>query len=66
MFFTEVMFFQDALVSYLTGGFKEESIVYQVTNGKNAMPAFGGRLSDDEIFDVASFVYSQASGDKWE
>ena len=40
--------------------------MYQVTNGKNAMPAFGGRLSDEEIGDVASYVYDQASGAKWE
>nr|YP_009828242.1 PetJ [Sargassum fusiforme]QHN51209.1 PetJ [Sargassum fusiforme]QJC13459.1 PetJ [Sargassum fusiforme] len=36
------------------------AITYQVTNGKNAMPAFGGRLSDDDIEDVASFVLSQS------
>ena len=57
---------KDALVSYLSGGFKAESIVTQVTNGKNAMPAFGGRLSDEEIDDVAAYVFDQASGDKWE
>merc|ERR1711988_1751116 len=33
----------------------EKTIVYQVTNGKNAMPAFGGRLDDEEIEDVASY-----------
>lgn len=38
------------------------AITYQVTNGKNAMPAFGGRLSDFEIDDVANFVL--ASSDK--
>jgi cytochrome c6 len=57
---------KDALVEYLAGGFKEESIVYQVTNGKNAMPAFGGRLSDEEIGDVAAYVYKTASADAWE
>lgn len=36
------------------------AITYQVTNGKNAMPAFGGRLSDSEIEDVASFVLDQS------
>ena len=40
---------KEALDSYLTGGRKESSVVTQVTNGKNAMPAFGGRLSDEEI-----------------
>ena len=37
----------------------------QVTNGKNAMPAWAGRLSEDEIQDVAAYVYDQASNDKW-
>lgn len=36
------------------------AITYQVTNGKNSMPAFGGRLSDGDIEDVASFVLSQS------
>jgi cytochrome c6 len=36
------------------------AITYQVTNGKNAMPAFGGRLSDTDIEDVASYVLSQS------
>ena len=57
---------KDALTEYLAGGFKETSIVTQVTNGKNAMPAFGGKLSDEEIANVAAYVYDQASGDKWE
>ena len=35
---------KEALDQYLAGGLKEASIVTQVTNGKNAMPAFGGRL----------------------
>ena len=40
-----------------------KAITYQVTNGKNAMPAFGGRLSDNEIEDVASFVLDQSAKD---
>ena len=36
------------------------AITYQVTNGKNAMPAFGGRLSDTDIEDVANYVLSQS------
>ena len=32
----------------------------QVTNGKNNMPAFGGRLSDDQITDAAYYVVYQA------
>jgi cytochrome c6 len=37
-----------------------EAIVTQVTNGKGAMPAFGGRLTGDQIADVAAYVLSQA------
>jgi cytochrome c6 len=37
-----------------------EAIIGQVTNGKNAMPAFKGRLSDGDIADVAAYVLSQA------
>ena len=29
------------------------------------MPAFGGRLSDDDIQNVAAFVIDQAEGGKW-
>jgi cytochrome c6 len=36
------------------------AITYQVTNGKNAMPAFGGRLGDSDIEDVANYVLSQS------
>lgn len=36
------------------------AITYQVTNGKNAMPAFGGRLTDEDIADVAGFVLSRS------
>nr|WDA98936.1 cytochrome c553 [Sciadococcus taiwanensis] len=32
----------------------------QISNGKNAMPAFGGRLDDSDISDVANYVLSQA------
>ena len=37
-----------------------DAIVYQVNNGKNAMPAFKGRLTDAQINDVATYVLSQA------
>jgi len=54
---------QDALEQYL-GGYGTEhdvaAIVYQVTNGKNAMPAFSGRLTDEQIADVASYVKDQS------
>jgi cytochrome c6 len=40
--------------------------VYQVTNGKNAMPAFGGRLDPEDIENVAAYVVDQATGNKWD
>ncbi|KAL7579334.1 hypothetical protein ACA910_014010 [Epithemia clementina (nom. ined.)] len=56
---------KEALESYLTGGFNEKAVITQVTNGKNAMPAFGGRLSDDDIADVAAYVIASAK-EGWE
>ena len=41
-------------------GMDLEAIVYQITNGKNAMPAFKGRLSATDIEDVAHYVLAQA------
>jgi len=38
----------------------KEAIVYQVTNGKRAMPAFRGRLKSSQIEAVAEYVLSQA------
>lgn len=49
---------KDALEKY--GMNSIDAIKTQVTNGKNAMPAFGGRLSADDIEDVASYVLSQS------
>lgn len=37
-----------------------EAIVHQVQNGKNAMPAFKGRLNDKQIEEVAAYVLEQA------
>lgn len=37
-----------------------QAITNQVTNGKNAMPAFGGRLSDEDINNVANYVLNQS------
>ena len=52
---------QDALEAYLANysAGHEAAIVYQVTNGKNAMPAFGGKLSGTDIEDVAAYIESQ-------
>lgn len=38
-----------------------DAIMYQVQNGKNAMPAFGGRLSEAQIENVAAYVLEQSS-----
>lgn len=37
-----------------------EKITNQVTNGKNAMPAFKGRLNAKQIEDVATYVLQQS------
>nr|YP_009315671.1 Cytochrome c553 [Trichogloeopsis pedicellata]SCW24329.1 Cytochrome c553 [Trichogloeopsis pedicellata] len=37
-----------------------DAITNQVTNGKGAMPAFGGRLEAEDIDNVANYVLSQA------
>jgi cytochrome c6 len=37
-----------------------QAITTQVKNGKNAMPAFGGRLADEDIDNVASYVLTQS------
>jgi cytochrome c6 len=54
---------QDALAAYLAdySSDHEAAIAYQVTNGKNAMPAFGGKLSDGDIADVAAYVEDMAA-----
>jgi len=49
---------KDALEKY--GMNSMEAITTQVTNGKNAMPKFGGRLSAAQIEDVATYVLSQS------
>ena len=37
------------------------AIAYQVLNGKNGMPAFGGRLKENEIEAVATYVLEQSN-----
>ncbi|KAG2441630.1 hypothetical protein HXX76_003250 [Chlamydomonas incerta] len=54
-----------AIEAYLEGGFNIESIVYQVENGKGAMPAWQDRLSEEEIQAVAEYVFKQASDAAW-
>lgn len=38
----------------------KEAISYQIINGKNGMPAFGGRLQDDQIDAIARYVLKAA------
>ncbi|MBH8566900.1 c-type cytochrome [Nostoc sp. CENA67] len=52
---------KDALEKY--GLYSAEAIITQVTNGKNAMPAFKGRLKPNQIEDVAAYVLEQADKD---
>ena len=49
---------KDALEKY--GMYSAEAIIAQVTNGKNAMPSFKGRLNSNQIEDVAAYVLEQA------
>ncbi|MEM8613960.1 MAG: c-type cytochrome [Cyanobacteria bacterium P01_H01_bin.105] len=49
---------QNDLVAY--GKDTPEAIVTQVTNGNGAMPAFGGRLTAEQIENVAAYVLAQA------
>ena len=36
-----------------------EAIIYQITNGKNGMPAFGGRLKEKDIEKVADYIFKK-------
>jgi cytochrome c6 len=38
-----------------------DAITYQVINGKNGMPAFGGRLEQKEIEEIAQYVLKQST-----
>lgn len=49
---------KDALEQF--GMYSTDAITNQVINGKNAMPSFKGRLTDDQIQDVAAYVLQQA------
>lgn len=54
---------QAALEEHLAGYGSEHSvdaIINQVTHGKNAMPAFQGRLTDEQIAAVAAYVKQQS------
>lgn len=49
---------KDALEKY--GMASLDAIKTQVKNGKNAMPAFGNRLTEEEVEAVAAYVLEQA------
>ncbi|MGF1482293.1 MAG: cytochrome c6 PetJ [Cyanophyceae cyanobacterium] len=49
---------KDALEKY--DMYSMENIKQQIYNGKNAMPSFRGRLTDEQIENVAAYVLSQA------
>lgn len=53
---------KEALLQYLKRYEEdpEAAIINQVTNGKNAMPAFKNRLTPEEIKRVANYVVQQA------
>jgi cytochrome c6 len=34
----------------------KESLIYQIINGKNGMPAFGGRLKQNEIEEITKYI----------
>jgi cytochrome c6 len=38
-----------------------DSISYQLTNGKNGMPAFGGRLKEKDIEEIAEYILYQSA-----
>jgi cytochrome c6 len=39
------------------------SIIYQITNGKNGMPAFGSRLEEKEIEEIANYILKKYTND---
>lgn len=53
---------KEALSKYLENYDSDsiEAIIHQVQNGKNAMPAFKGKLSAEEILEVAAYVFQNA------
>lgn len=50
---------KEALITY--NMYDIEKIKFEVSNGRNAMPAFGQRLGPNDIDDVANYILSQAA-----
>lgn len=40
------------------GMYNIEAINYQILNGKNGMPAFGGKLNEKQIKEIATYILS--------
>ncbi len=53
---------KDALSKYLENydANSIQAILYQVQNGKNAMPAFKDKLTNKEILEVTAYVFQKA------
>ncbi len=53
---------KEALLQYLENYDKDsiQAIISQVQIGKNAMPAFKDKLSDQEILEVAAYIFQKA------
>lgn len=53
---------KEALSKYLANYDDDsiQAIIYQIQNGKNAMPAFKSKLSHEEILQVAAYVFQNA------
>jgi cytochrome c6 len=37
-----------------------QAISYQIINGKNGMPAFGGRLKEQEVEEIGKYILEQS------
>jgi cytochrome c6 len=44
----------------LNGMNTSKSIVYQIVNGKNGMPAFGGRLNEKDIEKITEYILRES------
>jgi cytochrome c6 len=53
---------KEALSKYLENYDSDsiQTIIFQVQNGKNAMPAFKNKLSEQEILEVGVYVFQKA------
>jgi cytochrome c6 len=54
--------YRDALSQYLENYNTDsiQAIIYQVKNGKGAMPAFKNKLSEQEILEISAYVFQKA------